>query len=139
MTPETWSPAFSVGHPVLDGEHQKLLRILADLKASCQDNTIGGNLHFHELLNDLTEYARLHFLHEEALLAACNYPDLVSHEAEHMRCLERLTQITFDAIKGKLGKQELLDFLDSWWLHHILGSDLAYKPFVDKDAPDLGT
>lgn len=122
-----WLPEYSVGHPTLDRQHHHLLDLLNDLADCAGQSGSGADSRFHEILNDLAVYAREHFVTEENLLRQYHYDDLAAQQEEHATYEAQLTDIVTDAAFGKLEKGLLLHFLKSWWLEHILVSDMRYR------------
>ena len=125
-----WQQACSVGHPALDEQHRGFFNLCRVADACRLDKTREGGERFHELLNELVNYAHRHFLFEEKLLAASGYPDLDAHKAEHELYKEKLTHFVIEATFGDLNKEGLFGYLADWWASHILESDLKYRDYV---------
>ena len=132
-TPLQWLPEYSVGQPILDQQHRRLLAIIGDLAECADGEGKAADLRFHDILNDLSLYAREHFVTEENLLAQRQYSELETQCSEHAAYETQLTEIMTNAVFGKLEKGLLLHFLRSWWLDHILGSDMRYRPLFLAD------
>lgn len=131
MPTETqWDDSYSVGHSILDNQHKKLLRICNELASCVERNTPDSDAKFHEILNDLSDYAREHFTTEEAILKRLEFPNLAAHEQDHFAYIEQFTDILTDASEGVLDKAGTLMFLAKWWSDHILVSDMEYRPYI---------
>jgi hemerythrin len=129
-----WNPSFSVGHEMLDSQHQWLLGLcndLTDCMASSKDHPLESDSRFHEILNQMLQYAKQHFATEEAILRQCGYPSLDIHKIEHDEYLERVTYIMTQAAEGRLDKTGALMFLAKWWTDHILVSDMQYSSYME--------
>lgn len=125
-----WDPSFSVGNEVMDRQHKQLLNLCNEL-ASCVDAPPNvARSRFHDILNDLTQYARQHFETEESLLAKFKYPALSAQQTEHTAYEEKIISWAFDATVGTLDLNEAQQFLASWWKEHILVSDMQYKALL---------
>ncbi len=122
-----WKPDFSVGVQRLDAQHQKIINVINKL--------IGNPGAFDEaetiddVLLELTNYVSDHFLLEEHLLEANDYPDLLEHSKKHTAYSEQIASFCQDIIKKKNDPDQLLVFLRKWWVDHILYEDMKYKPF----------
>lgn len=127
MTEATWNPSYSVGHPLLDEQHKKLLAICGRLNACSAETSEDSKWTFHELLNDLAEYAASHFRTEEALLQQHQYADLETHKNEHYAYEEHVALAAYEAISGNQRRAEACAFIQDWWLSHILESDMRYR------------
>jgi hemerythrin len=137
LTPAFWSPDYSVGHPVLDEQHRKLLAICSALAALIGDDSTEGDRQFHAVLHELATYADTHFRTEETLLRKYHYPHLIDQIGEHDDYRNRLTEIFVAATHGVLEKARLHAFLAGWWVGHILDTDMAYKSYLQElAAPD---
>ena len=127
-----WDESFSVGHPLLDRQHQQLLRI-ANKAAEClHDDSSSCVSDFHLILNDLSEYTRSHFETEENLLRQRNYPDLQGQLQEHQDYLMRLAEMLLLTSEGIIDKPALHQLLTEWWVRHILVSDMQYSSYLHK-------
>ena len=81
MPPESaWSPALSVGHPILDAQHERLLLLCNRLFGSADSMNEGDLI---ALLNDLAALVHEHFETEERLMQRFDYPDRKMHIDEH--------------------------------------------------------
>ncbi len=124
-----WDESYSVGHVVLDNQHKKLLRACNELALCADEDSPSSNAEFHEILNDLSKYAREHFTTEEQILKDIEYPGLEAQVEEHFQYIEQLTRILTQATMGLLDKKGTLRFLLAWWKEHVLESDMQYKSF----------
>ena len=68
-----WKATYSVGVKQLDEQHEKLLQLINDLSSENPDNSIKRCF---AILNELINYAQLHFSTEEALLEQHHYAQL---------------------------------------------------------------
>ncbi len=138
MTVNTrWEERFSVGNSTLDLQHQRLLEICNQLAECIEMEGRSADARFHEVLNELAVYGKKHFITEEHLLQQLAYPALGDQIAEHGAYQDKLSGVLIDAVRGKLEKIELQEFLSHWWVDHILDSDMQYKPFLEQASPSL--
>lgn len=134
-TTKPWDASYSVGNPLLDNQHRKLLALCDALRECVATAGPESDERFHDILNELAVYAREHFASEEEILERCAYPQLEQQRQDHIRYEERVTDVLSEATFGKLGKAELLEFISSWWTQHILVGDMAYRDCVSS-LPD---
>lgn len=124
-----WNPSFSVGVKLLDEQHERIVHminlLISDPGATVRSETIS------ELLDGLTQYASDHFRAEEQLLDKYGYPDLARQKEDHeaysikIVALCKATMSHEDSVPA-----ELLRFMRDWWVHHILETDMKYRPFL---------
>lgn len=125
MTAFAWDESFSVGVDELDRQHRGLLQATAGLAAAMRENA--GRRAVGQVVSELAWYAREHFLAEERLMAQWRFPGLDEHRAEHERFARRLGYFSCGLRLSKPGvDRELLDFLQEWLRHHLLGLDQQY-------------
>jgi hemerythrin len=126
-----WSDAaYSVGVKQFDDEHKELVRLINELHAAMKSGH--GRDVMAPTLNSLTRYVKLHFTREETIMGQHGYPGLASQRQQHEGFVKRLGeyQKNFDA--GEIGiTVDLLQFLQSWLLDHILRTDRQYAAFFE--------
>ncbi|MBS1161583.1 MAG: PAS:Hemerythrin cation binding region [Proteobacteria bacterium] len=133
-----WNDSFVTGEPVVDSEHQGLVRLINWLIEHQSSATPPEEI--AKVLQQLVHYAVTHFQHEEELMASTG-------------CARRFAEIHHD-VHADFGRQVvkmgamqsadpefLLRFLSSWLAHHILGMDQSMARQIRKIraglAPDL--
>ena len=82
----------SLPYPEIQVEHELLVSILnkgRDVLRSVQNPS--PEL-FLSLLEELRKASLVHFVHEEAIMEKCGYPDLASHSIHHANCVKRQSQ-----------------------------------------------
>ena len=120
-----WNEAFSVGDLHLDSEHRVLLGLINRL----HEVEGQGEQILASALQDLVNYAEVHFGHEEALMEEGGFPELVAHRALHDRFRHQLAGLMTQANANDPALlEELRQFLAAWWRHHILEEDRRYRP-----------
>lgn len=126
-----WSPHFSVGVKILDEQHKELIKMINML-----DRNPGATVYSEtvsELLGRLTSYAMEHFETEEALLSEHSYPDLAIQKLEHNEYQLKAAMLCEKTIQQEEAvSKEILIFLRTWWMNHILVSDMKYRVFFEE-------
>jgi hemerythrin-like metal-binding protein len=131
-----WAPEMSVGLSQLDEDHRYLIKVINDL---AENSGKGGRVDLlRQSLRSLLRYAEFHFAREEGVMRACGYDALAAHQGEHRSFTDKMTALShgFDedpaAAAAKIN-DELLDYLKSWLIHHIMTIDMSYKPLVENN------
>ena len=121
-----WSSKIEVGLPAIDAQHRQLFELAASFQGD------GDQIRVLKSLAMLTEYVKVHFREEEAMMAACHYPALEAHRRLHgdfrrmlFELLENAKQMTLDEIAD-----EVKFLINGWFYHHILVADFDYVPNV---------
>jgi len=124
-----WKSSYSVGIKHLDLQHMGLVDQINVLHEALKQGRARDSL--NEILVKLIDYTATHFKSEEKLFAQHNMPDADKHIAEHNKFVEEVLSFKEDFDKGRLMVTfEVMDFLKSWLINHILGSDMEYKLFL---------
>jgi len=131
MEPIEWTDSFSVGVALLDEQHRKLIDMLNKMikapAATTRSETVA------DVLADMTNYAEEHFKSEEKLMLEHDYPHLDAHIQQHRGFQEKAARLCFATVKGQTSvPHELLEYLQQWLIHHILQTDMAFRPFFEQ-------
>lgn len=81
----TWSKKLSVGMPEIDQQHQKFIGLINRTHNLVKEKAKEKEL--RQILNELTEYARVHFSTEEKYFKEFHYKYEEEHEEEHEKLL----------------------------------------------------
>jgi hemerythrin-like metal-binding protein len=126
-----WDATFSVGNEVLDRQHQRLLSLCNDMAECISAGRHEALFRFHDILYQLTQYAREHFIAEEKLLEKYRYAALAAQQAEHGAYDEKMADWAFAATMDSIDMREVQRYLAVWWRDHILISDMQYKALME--------
>lgn len=119
-------PEYFTGIEFIDNEHKRLFEIANEVYELLMNEFIPDKYDYiMEVVNELKDYARYHFEHEESYMSSIKYKRLLSHNVEHDGFIERINEYDPDEIdeNQKEVLLELLDFLTSWLVDHILMQD----------------
>ena len=124
-----WDPSFSVGHQDIDNDHKKLLSMINQLQTAIHYQTDDSQI--EQTLNDLIDYTKYHFAREEKIMQDHNYPDFDDHKQQHDQMVKQVTKFIDEYRVDKTRTIEnVLQFLKSWLINHINGSDQKYRPYL---------
>ena len=123
-----WDQNLSVGVAEIDRQHKQLVNILNQLLIldgiSVDSETIS------DTLTKMTEYADYHFNSEEHYMQEYGYPEYETHRKEHIEFMRKTAQFSLATMEyEKTIPADMLEYLKTWLIEHILKSDMAYKPF----------
>lgn len=124
-----WRDDYAMRIPSVDAQHRGLVSTLNRLHQRMV--TGGSDADLSAILDELVEYTRLHFAHEEHLFAVYGYPAAPGHIVEHQRLVQEVGAFVArnQAGSATIG-MELTRFLKDWLIHHILESDAAYSTYL---------
>jgi hemerythrin len=116
-----WNERFSVGVPSMDAQHKRLIDLINTLRAS-EDIGIA-----FDTIMGMFDYASVHFREEESLLKEAGYSELPTQEREHKAFLDQAVAFSKKDLSDSRIGSEIIMYLRSWLLHHILEEDMKYK------------
>ena len=124
-----WSDAISTGIDEMDEQHKVLIRLINSLHRSLKDGSDKEVL--EHVLDELLDYTRVHFSHEEEVMHETGYPQLHLQQKAHQALIAKVEELRekFQTGKMMLGL-ETLQFLRSWLVDHIQGMDKRYGPHL---------
>ena len=121
-----WDETFSVGVEILDEQHKKLIKMLNTMIEA--PNTDVGSEAVSTILTQMRQYATEHFSLEEEYMIKYGYMNCDQHRAQHKQFIKRIAMLCIETMQQRKGvPTEMLEFLKSWWVNHILGTDMQYK------------
>ena len=126
-----WHESFSVGIRKIDKQHQELINIMNSLVEN--EDASGHSENIASVLDRMTRYAQFHFETEEKLMLEYEYPDYESHREDHTQFKMKTAKFCLDALQRKETlPDEVISYLRNWLTHHILRTDMKYKPYFLK-------
>ena len=126
-----WDESYSVGLDVIDDDHKKLLGMINQLQTASHYTT--DDTMIEHILDDLIDYTKYHFLREEKIMLDCDYPELTAHKKLHQDMISQVTKFVDDYRLHKTRTiDEVTQYLKSWLINHINGSDKEYMPYIKK-------
>lgn len=123
-----WLPQYSVGHDLLDRQHQVLLNsgkhlhLLLDQKSSLQD----FELVIAEALEIFLGTLKVHFKDEEAIMLESGYPDFNRHKECHRDCIEFFNLLLDDTGSLAARANHIQTHITHWVIHHVVHEDSKY-------------
>lgn len=124
-----WDNSFELGIENFDDHHRHLVglinKIYVDFTTGVPSEDVGS------VLEELINYVSYHFGAEENWMEKQKYPMLVQHVAEHEKFCNSVIVFWQDYNLGKnVLSLDILTFLKSWLIDHILKSDAEYGIFM---------
>ncbi|MCL2875544.1 MAG: bacteriohemerythrin [Betaproteobacteria bacterium] len=124
-----WSDELVLGIDSIDKQH----RWLVDTTNRLHDELAfryPKQEELEKILEGLMEYAINHFIVEEDLFNRYGYPEERVHRARHDEFSRYVLQLLLKCERGEQVSDEVLEFLRTWLVKHILTEDKAYVPFL---------
>ncbi|SRR5574344_1055324 len=117
---------YLTGIESVDAEHRKLFEIANraydlltdDFREDKYDQILA-------IMEELRDYTKTHFAHEEAYMESIQYKRRFSQKIQHAGFIQKLDSVDLKQMDSEQQKTllELLDFLAIWLMRHIKGMD----------------
>jgi hemerythrin len=118
-----WTKDLEIGHDLIDADHQHIFEIVNRLQAEIAedpDYSIVG-----EVLVELIEHTGGHFMREEALMQAIQFPAYEAHKREHCLLMEKVNSLHRKFMNSRSSLSgEVAAFLENGMIRHIMKSDM---------------
>ena len=126
-----WKDEYSVGIDVLDDDHRKLLNLINKFQTAVQYQT--GEVFEKEALTEVIDYTKYHFEREEKMMEEAGYDDIEAHKKIHQSMIAKIDEFMLNYDKqGHLALQEVAEYLQTWLVEHINGTDQDYSAVLKK-------
>ncbi|MDR2786474.1 MAG: bacteriohemerythrin [Treponema sp.] len=126
-----WDDRYSVGIPLIDDQHKKLIELTNDLYDACREGTEAARIRFREAAHGTVDYVKYHFAAEEKLLENVKYPDFSLHKKEHESFVMKILEGVKDFEEGKQFVPNIfVRYLKDWILAHIAVEDKKYAEYI---------
>lgn len=112
-----WKEIYSVGERLLDDQHRYLFDLGNEIQTADGEK---AKLYIMKLYR----YAAAHFQKEEKHMRAIGYPEVGQHTDLHNRLISTLNDYSADFKSRSFS--ELITFLHTWLIRHILLEDKKY-------------
>lgn len=126
-----WQDKYDVGIYAIDVEHRNLLTCINKLITA---QTLSKPI-ILKLADEVSLYAKFHFLSEENLMYLTHYPDLAKHSDCHRVLLKQLEIRRRKLQETKHGLQEYVEFLVKWFIEHTQTIDKELGQYVQNYQP----
>jgi hemerythrin len=133
MTPIEWKSRLVLGIEKIDEQHRQMVQMIQEFSAAVQVGQATDTL--EGLLENMFNYAQIHFATEEALLRRCECPELIRQEAQHEEYVLKVEEFRNKLRAGRFNlDQELVESLANWWTNHIEVEDKKFVKFVKRSG-----
>lgn len=117
---------YLTGIEAIDKEHAHLFELANKTYDLVQNQLITDKYDkIIHLLEELRDYTKTHFKHEEEYMEKMSYKHIWSERHQHLTFIKKLDDIDLAALDDSQQEhiEEILDFLAKWLQGHIKGAD----------------
>jgi len=124
----SWKPAYALGIPSVDLEHQELIAMInathVRLEQASEDVTDRDAI--AAMLGEIHAAIAAHFALEERVMRTAGYAGYVAHKDDHENLLEQiLAMMDVYAADPEQGRQQLSRSLSEWFGRHFSSFDAS--------------
>ena len=129
-----WNDGLVTGIDKIDEQHQILINLFNEANTKLTANNNAD--FFDHISRDFLSYALYHFETEEELIQKYGYSevktgDIERHILQHRSFSAKVVAVHNDIKAGILiSREDLLAFLNSWLINHILNTDKQLTAFL---------
>lgn len=119
-------PEYYIGIEQIDMEHKRLFEITEEAYQLLTNDFIPDKYDYIiEVIEELREYTKTHFQHEEEYMESIGYKRLLSQKVAHAEFIEKLNSLNIEQIDENQREAlfDLIDFLNTWLIEHIYKKD----------------
>lgn len=120
---------YLTGIEQIDREHRRLFDIAEETyQLKCNEFIPDKYDQIKDLLEELSDYTRMHFKHEEEYMESIQYKRMFTQKTQHAAFIKWLDELDMDQINDE-GEEhdkiidDILNFLTNWLVGHILETD----------------
>jgi hemerythrin len=126
-----WVDRYSLGIPIIDEQHKKLVEMTNDLYRGCLLGDDAARDYFMKAVHSVVGYVKYHFAAEEKIMEKIKYPAMAEHKKEH----EGFVKKVFEEVKSFEGGKKFVPnvfvrYLKDWILAHIAVQDKKYAEYI---------
>ncbi len=119
-----WSETFCFGLPTIDAHHEHLVDLINAVYVAKVEQK---KKKMNQVIAELLDYTLFHFNYEEQIFSRIGYH--TGHEQVHETMIANMQNFVARIQQGDKGAEdELIDFLKTWLVEHILQTDVDYVP-----------
>jgi len=119
---------YLTGIEQIDKEHRRLFEIAEELYQLSKEEFVPDKYdNIRGLLDELREYTKFHFRHEEEYMESIGYKRMFMQKVQHDAFVKQLDEWDLEDLDEKQDEMisEILQHVTNWLIEHILEQDKA--------------
>lgn len=129
---------YTMNIPEIDEQHEHFFVLLdrigevaPDLYRPLEDDEVDDII---DVIDELRDYAMLHFRTEESYMRELNFPNLPLQKKEHNRFITDVIRLEAELMNGSaMPAIKIRNFMHDWYRDHIMNMDMPFADFYKKN------
>lgn len=117
---------YLTGIPQIDDEHRRLFALAEEIYQLQQNEFIPDKYdNIRDVLQELRDYTKNHFDHEEAYMTSINYKRMFMQKVQHDSLRKTVEEWEIDELSEEQDGMitDILNLITDWLVNHILEND----------------
>jgi hemerythrin-like metal-binding protein len=128
-----WNDKYATGIQEIDDQHKMLFMMTSRLQTAIKIRK--GETIIAKTFTELIDYTKYHFAAEEHEMDQVDFPDAALHRQFHNKLVSGIRDALLRIRNGEsYNPIELLRFLNTWLIDHILEKDMKFSRFYKKNS-----
>lgn len=124
-----WKPEYSVHHPDIDRQHQRLAALVNELHVAMAEGK--GRQVVDHVMTELVDYTKNHFAYEERQMERAGFPEVAQHKQLHHKLLQQVGEYVKEWTEQQsINVVEFSSFVKDWLLKHIGENDRPLAAYL---------
>lgn len=129
-----WKAEYETGYDEVDKQHKLIFQKVNELFVACKAGA--SDAEAKEMSDFLVDYCSTHFLYEQNLMKAHNYPDYANHFKAHTSFKQFATDFAQKAGKESMNVSMVVKLnqeLIKWLVEHIMVVDVKMAKYINEE------
>ena len=124
-----WKEQYRLNISEIDEQHRLLVAMIDRLHTAMAEGK--GKSVLDDIITELYNYTKFHFITEERLMSEYDYPGFAQHRREHKELIGKVLAMMERQKENSLGlSSDLSIMLQEWLNSHILETDKKYSEYL---------
>ncbi len=124
-----WKEQYRLNISEIDEQHRLLVAMIDRLHTAMAEGK--GKSVLDDIITELYNYTKFHFITEERLMSEYDYPGFAQHRREHKELIGKVLAMMERKKENSLGlSSDLSIMLQEWLNSHILETDKKYSEYL---------
>ena len=132
-----WTPSMQVDDGPIDADHQHLISLANRVLELDRPNRDAEAL--KQIIRQLYDYVKTHFLREEGLMQKFGYPELEAHKLKHAAIVKEMNQYLTSSHHMAEMLSNFRHLVNKWVVNHIMEEDLKIHRFLKHKQAGTGS